>query len=102
MKLLDALGVSVDSLDAFCRRHSITELSVFGSGARGELRPDSDIDVMVRFLPNARWDLYDFVAMQDELAAMFGRKVDLVEAGTIQNPYRRRNIERDLVVVYAA
>ncbi len=102
MKSLESLGVRADALGAFCRSHGIVELAVFGSGARGELRPDSDIDVMARFLPSAHWDLYDFVAMRDELAAIFGRDVDLVEAGTIQNPYRRRNIERDLTVVYAA
>lgn len=102
MKLLERLNVSDERLEAFCREHAIVELSIFGSAARDSLRPDSDVDVMVTFATDATWDLYDYVAMKDELASLFGRPVDLVESGTVRNPFRRRSIERDLTVVYAA
>ena len=95
----------VDSREAiadFCKRHSVTEFAIFGSAARGELRPESDIDIMLTFTPGARWDHYDLVGMQDELKAVFGRDVDIVERGTIRNPFPQETIMRDLSVVYAA
>ncbi len=90
------------TLAEFCRRHNIVELGIFGSGARGELRPDSDIDVLVTFSDAARWDLFDFATMQAELKEICGRPVDLVERGSLRNPFRRRSILRDLTVLYAA
>ena len=66
------------------------------------MRPDSDIDVMVTFASDARISLYDLVDVHDELAAIFGRDVDVVEKAAVVNPYRRRSIERDLTVLYAA
>ena len=77
-------------------------MEIFGSAARDELRPDSDLDVMLTFAPEARWSLYDFVDMQDELTQIFRRDVDIVESGTVNNPYRARTIARDLQLVYAA
>lgn len=70
---------------AFCRKWKIAEFSFFGSVLRDDFRPDSDIDVLVTFSKDADWSLLDHVQMQDELAAIFGRKVDLVS---------RRGIER--------
>ena len=94
--------MSNEDLAAFCREHGILELAVFGSAARGELRDDSDIDVVVTFATGVRWDLYDYAGMREELERLFARPVDLIESGTITNPYRRQTIERDLTVLYAA
>ena len=96
------LDVTRDDLEQFCRRWKVVELSLFGSVVREDFRPDSDVDVMVRFAPDAKISLWDLVRMQDELAALVGRDVDIVEYGQITNPFRRRSIERDLAVVYAA
>ena len=92
----------MEEIAAFCKRHDIVELALFGSAARGELAPESDVDVMATFSADARWDLYDYVEMQDELEQIFHRPVDLVEKGTVSNPFRYRTIMRDLTVVYAA
>lgn len=94
--------VAQDQLDALCRRWRVRELSLFGSVARGEARPDSDIDVLVTFESEAGWSLLDLVAMRDELAALFGRKVDLVEEAALRNPVRRRAILRDKRILHAA
>jgi predicted nucleotidyltransferase len=102
MSILTTLAVPEEAIAEFCRKWQITELALFGSAARGEIRPDSDIDVMVTFGPETRWSLGDFVDMQEDLQTMFGRDVDLVEKGSIHNPFRRRSIMRDLTVVYAA
>jgi hypothetical protein len=66
------------SLVRFCRRWRIAELSLFGSVLRPDFRPDSDIDVLVTFSPDAMWSGWDLVTIEKELAALFGRKVDLV------------------------
>lgn len=97
-------GIDVDRkrLEELCRRWRVTELSLFGSRARGNPRPDSDVDVLVTFAEDAPWSGWDLVRMQDELAEMFGRPVDLIESRAIRNPIRRKSIMRDKRVLYAA
>ena len=66
------------------------------------MRPDSDIDVLVSFLTDAQWSLFDIVQMQDELKTLFGREVDLIEKEALRNPFRRRAILSGREVLYAA
>lgn len=91
-----------DAIADFSRRWKVAEFSVFGSAARGDDRPDSDVDVLLRFQDGEDWDLLDLGRMKVELEDMLGRQVDIVEHGTIENPYRLKAIERDRAVVYAA
>jgi predicted nucleotidyltransferase len=89
----------------FCRRWCIEELSIFGSALREDFRPDSDVDVLVRFSPEARWGLFDLMRMEEELKAIFGREVDLVERSTVEhsrNYVRRKAILNNLEPIYAA
>ena len=74
-----------EQLARFCQRWRISELAFFGSVLRDDFRPDSDVDVLVTFAPDARWGLLDFVAMQDELSAILGRQVDLVSRRAVEN-----------------
>ena len=69
---------------------------------REDFRPDSDVDVLVSFEVGAGWSLLDLVTMQEELAVIFGRPVDLVEEAALRNPYRRAAILKSRQVVYAA
>src|SRR5436305_8175152 len=92
-------------IQSFCRRWQIVELSLFGSVLREDFRPDSDVDVLVTFAPEARPSLFDMVGMQEELEAIFGREVDLVERKAVEqseNYIRRKRILSDLVPVYVA
>jgi uncharacterized protein len=66
-----------DALVAFCRRNHIRKLSVFGSALRGELGPESDIDILVEFDPDHIPGLFSVVRMEMELSEALGRKVDL-------------------------
>ena len=61
-----------------CRRYQVKELAVFGSAARGEMRPDSDLDLLVEFLPEAEVSLLQHFAAEREFSELLGRKVDLV------------------------
>jgi len=96
------LNVPQAKIVDFCRRWKITEFALFGSILRADFRPDSDVDVLVTFASEARWSLFDLVEMQDELRGLFGREVDLVEAAALRNPYRRRAIQREKEVIFAA
>jgi len=84
-----------EKIGEFCRRWQITELAVFGSVLRDDFRPDSDIDFLVTFAQDENWSLFDLVDMEQELAAIVGRKVDLVEKVAIlrsHNQLRRKEI----------
>ena len=61
-----------------CRRYRVRELSLFGSAAAGDMRPDSDIDLLVEFLPEAHADLVDHAGLMLDLSELLGRSVDLV------------------------
>jgi predicted nucleotidyltransferase len=92
-------------IEELCRRWQISELALFGSVLRDDFRPDSDVDVLVTFAPGARWSLFDMVHMEDELEAILGRDVDLVERKAVErseNYIRRKRILESLVPVYVA
>ena len=94
-----------EQVEAFCRRWKIVELSLFGSVLRDDFRPDSDVDVLVSFAPDARWTLFDVVAMQDELADILGRRVDFTLRKGIEesaNWIRRTEILGTAVPFYVA
>lgn len=89
----------------FCRRWKISELSLFGSILRSDFRPESDVDVLVRFGMDAEWSLSDHAAMQEELAAIVGRKVDLISRRALersQNWVRRGRILSSAEPIYVA
>ena len=72
---------------------------------RVDFRPESDLDVLVTFLPEADWSLFDHVAMQDELKSLFNRPVDLVSRRGIersQNYIRRKAILNSAKAIYVA
>lgn len=97
-----AVQLDQDALVAFCRKWRIRELSLFGSALRDDFRPDSDLDFLVSFEPDAKLDLFDLIAMKDELKEQYGREVDLVEKEALRNPWRKYEILRTREVIYAA
>jgi len=89
----------------FCRRWKITEFALFGSVLRDDFRPDSDVDVLVTFAPDAEWSLFDHVDMEEELSAMLDRKVDLISRRAVErsdNWIRRKAILSTAEPVYVA
>ena len=84
-----------------CRRYRVRELFLFGSAARGEMQTDSDIDLLVEFLPNAEVGLVEHAGLILELEALLGRKVDLVSKNGLK-PRVRPYILADAQLVYAA
>ncbi len=96
--------LSQEELDLFCRRWAIIDLALFGSVLRDDFGPESDIDVLVTFDPQANWSLLDHVQMEIELSALLGREVDLLSRRAVersQNPLRRREILDTAQTIYA-
>ena len=82
-------NIAIDRVElaAFCRRHGIGRLAVFGSALRADFAPGSDIDVLVEF-ETGRTPGLAFFAMQDELTRMFGRAVDLHTPASLSRYFR--------------
>ena len=74
----------MDAIQQFCRRWKIRELALFGSVLRTDFRPDSDVDVLVTFHDDAEWGLLDHVQMQQELATLLHRPIDLVSKRALE------------------
>jgi len=88
-------------IEAFCKRHHIIKLALFGSVLREDFRPDSDIDVLVEFDAQAHVGLMDLSAMQAELSEIFKRTVHLVTPGSLSR-YFRDEVIREAEVCYVA
>jgi predicted nucleotidyltransferase len=74
----------MDAIQQFCRRWKICELALFGSVLRTDFRPDSDVDVLVTFHDDAEWGLLDHMQMQQELATLLHRPIDLVSKRALE------------------
>lgn len=100
--VLAVLAVDVDPerLREVCERYGVASLEVFGSVARGEDRLVSDVDLLYALKPDARLGFRIF-DLEDELAALFGRPVDLVARKSI-NKYLREQVLAEAQPLYAA
>jgi len=99
------IPVDSKSIKLFCHRWGISELAFFGSALQKDFHPDSDVEVLVRFHPEAEPSLFDMVQMQEELEMILGRKVDLVSRRAIEssrNHLRKNDILSAAEVVYEA
>ncbi|MBA7657928.1 MAG: nucleotidyltransferase [Calditrichaeota bacterium] len=103
MTVAGKIEIPQDEIADFCRRWKITELALFGSVLREDFGPESDIDVLVSFVPDPPWTLLDQVRMQNELEQILGRPVDLLTREGIErsrNQFRRKEILTSARVVY--
>lgn len=82
------LKIDESELEKICRDNQVEFLGVFGSVARGEDRPDSDVDLLVKFAPDNRGGLFQLVRMESDLEHLLGRKVDLLTEGFLSQYFR--------------
>ena len=73
------VDLPVQTIADICRRYQVKELSVFGSALRDDFRADSDIDLLVEFVPGHTIGLVEYISCQMDLSEALGRKVDLVD-----------------------
>jgi hypothetical protein len=99
---IDSLHVDQHRLNAICREFNVARLEVFGSYARGDATPTSDVDVLVTFLPDTKVGL-GIIRLQQSLESLFGRPIDLLTRRSIEqspNKYFRRFALRDTEQFY--
>ena len=90
------IAIPTEEIAAFCRKHHIRKLALFGSVLRDDFRPDSDVDVLVEFEPGHVPGFFGLYDMEESLSVLFGgRKVDL------RTPQDLSRYFRDEVVTHA-
>jgi predicted nucleotidyltransferase len=78
----------------------IAHAGVFGSVARGEARPDSDIDILIEFAPGRVPDLWTYAGLREQVAALIpAERVDVVGEGVLR-PAMRARVARDLILAF--
>lgn len=90
------------AVNGFCLRWRIRELSLFGSALRDDFGPESDLDFLVSFDADAGWDLWELTNMREDLISIVGREVDIVVKEALRNPYRKKEILTNRLVIHAA
>lgn len=97
------IDVPMEGIESFCRKWKVQRMWLFGSVLREDFGPESDVDVLVEFATDGRWNLLDLVGAELELASIFGRPVDLVERQCVEqssNWIRRRHILNSARTLY--
>ncbi len=93
------IAVDSENISQFCERWKITELALFGSVLREDFSPESDVDVLVTFEPEAHWTLLDLVDMEEQLKGILGREVDLISRRGVEAS--RNYIRREAILASA-
>ena len=101
MTIADGIDLPGTELAEICRRYQIKDLSLFGSAVRGEMRPDSDVDLLVEFMPDANVSLFGHFDAEQALSKLVGKKVDLVSKTALRGRLRRE-ILAEARSIYAA
>lgn len=99
------MDIPQEKISDFCQRWQVVELALFGSILRDNFRPDSNVDMLVQFAPDAQRSLFDLAQMQDELQSILGRETDLVSRDGVEksrNYIRRKAILESAQVIYGA
>ena len=89
------------TLVAFCTKHHIRALRIFGSSARNELTPESDIDILLEFQPGIDPDLFELGGMQQDLSEIFDREAYL-KTPDMFTPHNLQRVLSTSVIAYAA
>jgi predicted nucleotidyltransferase len=97
---LHGIEIPRERIEEFCRANGIRRLAFFGSILHDDVRPESDVDVLVEFQPGVRVGLA-FIRMQDELSAILGHKVDLNTPGSLSK-YFQDEILHEAEALYVA
>lgn len=98
---MTTIDIDTTAIAEFCRKHHIRRLALFGSALRGELRNESDIDLLVDFEAAHAPGYFTLVAMERELTELLGRKADLRTAEELNLRFRNE-VVRESREIYAA
>ena len=90
---------TLKSCESELRRRGVLHAALFGSVARGDNRPDSDIDIMIEVDPEARITVFGYVGLKEYIAGLFTVPVDVVDRHALK-PYIRPPVEGDAVYAF--
>jgi len=101
--MASVLAPHLADIPELCRRYGVRRLEVFGSATTSAFDPKrSDLDLLVEFDANSS-DLFNrYFGLKESLEALYGRNVDLVTVGSLQNPYFIESVNKTRQLVYAA
>jgi len=102
MSSIKRFNLPTEKIEAFCRRHQIRKLSLFGSALRDDFKPTSDIDILVEFNPGNLVGLIKMASMEIELSQILGRKVDLRTPQELSRYFRQDIVESAQLLYIAA
>lgn len=88
----NGIYISPDDIEKIAKKYNITEISVFGSSIRSDFSNSSDLDLLVEFAQSDQISLLDIIDIQDYFEKLTTRSVDIVEPGSLVNPYRKESI----------
>ncbi|KIH77725.1 hypothetical protein SAMN05660860_01210 [Geoalkalibacter ferrihydriticus] len=102
--MYSAIETNQDQLRSLCRVHRVQRLSLFGSATSDNFDPSvSDLDFLVEFQPlSPRERAEHYFGLLEDLEALFGMNIDLVELSPIRNPYFRQAVENSRVDLFDA
>lgn len=95
----DQVLARLKEVEPALRARGIRHAAVFGSVARGEERPDSDIDILVEFEPGREGTIYDYVALKEFVAGLFDGPVDVIDRAGLK-PHLRAPSARDSIYAF--
>ncbi|NJN72954.1 MAG: nucleotidyltransferase family protein [Limnothrix sp. RL_2_0] len=93
------ISLTQPQIENFCEKYSVATLALFGSVLRDDFHADSDVDILVNFLPNQTPTFFTLSDMQDELTEIVGKTVDLRTPEEL-SPYFRERVLAEAMVIY--
>lgn len=98
---MNPITLNIDKIKALCDKYHVKTLFAFGSVTRDELKPTSDIDLVVDIESNDPLSYSDdYFGLKFQLEKLLKRQIDLLEFRAIKNQYLKKNIENSKVLVY--
>jgi predicted nucleotidyltransferase len=96
------MNIDKNKIEVFCKKWKIQELAIFGSFIRDDFNDQSDIDVLITFLPKVTWG-FEIAELREELSLIFNRKIDLLNKRSLElskNSYKKDEILKSCKVIY--
>jgi uncharacterized protein len=93
MQITRSIELPYERITEFCNHSPIAKLSLFGSILRDDFRSDSDVDLLVEFIPGSKITYFDLAGMEAELTTIIGRKVDLRTPNELSHYFRQKVLD---------
>lgn len=95
------IQLDLTQINTLCKNHNVKELYLFGSVLSDNFREDSDVDILVKFLPIDLYDYFNnYISLKNALSQYFGREIDLLEEQSLKNPILMQSIDKNKRQIY--